>query len=88
MGNTIGIVLISYDVNHSHSQVKAEMEKLDYYDNWKINNGPTHQMPNTTLWHKTKSSDMAIHDLKIVCRNLNVTLEKAVAVLAKEFAGI
>lgn len=45
-------------------------------------------MPNTTLWHESKTSDAAIRDLENVCYQLGVNLDKAVAVLAKEFAGV
>lgn len=87
MGTTVGIVLISYDVNKSHTEVKDAMKANGYFENWHIGNGPTYYLPNTTLWHKSKSSDQAIADIKSVCTSLKVTLEKAVAVLANEFAG-
>lgn len=45
-------------------------------------------LPNTTLWHKAKSSDQAMADMKRVCAELRVTLEKAVAVKADEFVGL
>jgi len=89
MGTTVGNVLISYDINKLHSSVKAALENLGYYDYFKIENDTKkYLLPNTTLWHPTKSSDQAISDLKSVCRNLQVALEKAVAVKATEFVGI
>ena len=88
MGTTIGAVVVSYDVDKKHTSVKDEMMELGYYDNWKYGEGPTNQMPNTTLWHKSKSSDAAIRDINNVCYKLGVTLDKAVAVLANEFAGV
>lgn len=86
MGTTIGNVLISYDVNSKHSEVKNALLALNYYDSF-TQNGRNHNLPNTTLWHKEKSSDQAIADVRRVCSNLYVTLEKAVAVKASEFVG-
>ncbi|MBE9603144.1 hypothetical protein [Pedobacter sp. MC2016-24] len=88
MGTTIGNVLISYDVNKSHAQVKAGLEALSYYDYF-VNTGESKkEMPNTTLWHQQKSTDQAINDLKTVCNRVGALLEKAVAVKASEFVGI
>ncbi len=87
MGNRIGLILISYDINSLHNEVKEKMEILGYFDNWKLGAGPLHQMPNTTLWHKSKSSDAAIRDIQNVCNQMGVTLGKGVAVLADDFAG-
>ena len=88
MGLTVGVIVISYDVNRLHTEVKERMRELGYFDSWYYDGQKEHQMPNTTLWHKHKSSDAAIRDLKNVGLQLNVTLEKGVAVLAQEFAGI
>lgn len=88
MGTTIGAILVSYDIDRMHTGVKEEMKELGYFDNWHYKEEEAHEMPNTPLWHKTKSSDVAIRDIKNVCYKLGVRLEKAVAVLAREFAGI
>jgi len=50
-------------------------------------NPKIYYLPNNTVWHAIKSSDQAMIDLKTVCRNLGVTLEKAVIVRASEFVG-
>ncbi|QNR83592.1 hypothetical protein H9N25_16775 [Pedobacter riviphilus] len=88
MGTTIGNILISYDVNKLHTQVKASLELLGYYDNFTNTGESKKYLPNTTLWHPNKSSNQAISDLKTVCNSLGVILEKAVAVRASEFVGI
>lgn len=88
MGVKIGVVVVSYDVDQKHTTVKEEMLELGYYDNWNYGEGPIYQMPNTTLWHKSKSSNAAIRDIENICYKLGVTLDKAVAVLAKDFAGV
>ncbi|GGB73217.1 hypothetical protein GCM10007424_11400 [Flavobacterium suaedae] len=88
MGNTVGYVLISYDINKSHTQVKTELESLGYSDNFKYKNGVhRYYLPNTTLWHSRKSSTQAMNDLKTVCKKLNVVLDKGIAVIADEFVG-
>jgi len=88
MGTTIGNVLLSYDVDKLHTQVKTELEDLGYLERFKKNNDTkTYTLPNTTLWHPKKSSNQAMIDLKTVCTNLKVTLEKAITVKATEFVG-
>lgn len=89
MGTTVGSVLLSYDVNKLHSLVKEALKKLGYLESFKNTNDPKiYQLPNTTMWHASKSSDQAMNDIKSVCRNVQVTLEKAVAVKATEFVGL
>lgn len=89
MGTTKGTVVISYDVDSRHVDVKNEMKKLGYADTWKYQTEvKTYSLPNTTLWHSNKSSDEAIADIKFVCSRLGVKLERAIAVYATEFVGI
>ncbi len=89
MGNTIGEILISYDINKSHTDVKKSMISKGYNDSFKFQGETkTYYLPNTTLWHPKKSSNMAINDLQSICNGLGVVLEKAVAVKASEFKGI
>lgn len=86
MGTTIGNVLISYDVNTKNPEVKAALLRLNYYEAFN-QGGKNYNLPNTTLFHQSKTSDQAMADMKKVCRDLNVTLEKAVSVKASEFVG-
>lgn len=89
MVTTVANVLISYDVSAKNSEVKAALIALNYHDNFKLGAAPkVYQLPNTTLWHKEKSSDQAMLDMKRVCAELNVTLEKAIAVKADQFVGL
>ena len=89
MGVTIGNILISYDVNRLHPEVKSAMLQLGYLISWReTNNTPVYVLPNTTLWHPSKSSNQGIADIKSVCLRLGVTLEKAIAVKATEFVGV
>lgn len=88
MGTTVGAIVISYDINKYHTDVKDAMIELGYSISWNYDNQPTYYLPNTTLWHSSKSSNQATADLKSVCSRLGVTLEKAVAVKATEFVGV
>lgn len=89
MGNTVGKILISYDVNKLHTNVKVGMLKMGYLDDFKYQGeSKTYHLPNTTLWHPKKTSNQAIKDLKRICNGLGATLEKAISVLASEFVAI
>lgn len=88
MGTTNGVIIISYDVDSKHFDIKSEMKKNGYSETWNYPNQQSHTLPNTTLWHSNKSTDGAIADIKSVCSRLNVKLEKAIAVKASEFVGI
>jgi len=43
-------VLITYDINIRHSEVKTELKKKGFKDNWKSNE-IIYYLPNTTLWY-------------------------------------
>lgn len=89
MGTTVTKVLISYDVSAKNPEVKAALLALNYYDHFISGTASkVYHLPDTTLWHKTKSSDQAMSDMKKVCAELKVTLEKALAVKADEFVGL
>ena len=89
MGNTIGVILFSYDVNRLHADVKKSMSDMGYSDSFMFEGkSKTYYLPNTTLWHSKKSSNQAVDDLQGICNSLGVSLEKAIGVLASEFNGI
>lgn len=88
MGTTVANLLIWYDIDKLHTQVKTALEKVGLHDGFKNkNDSKVYQLPNTTMWHPTKSSDQAIKDLQSICNSSGVKLEKAVAVKATEFVG-
>jgi hypothetical protein len=72
-------VLITYDVNKLHKDVKSAMKAKGYYDYW-TSNGIAYYLPNTTLWKQNTTSDTAISDIKEITTVLGVRLERAVAV--------
>lgn len=88
MGITIGHVLISYDIKSKHNEVRQKLEDLGYADSFNFKNETiTYNLPNTTFWHHNKSSNQAMLDLKAICSQLNINLEKAITVRASEFVG-
>lgn len=89
MGATVGNIVISYDVNRSHIEVKNAFQGMGYFDYFTLDGSNyRYQLPNTTLWHPSKSSDQGMIDMQAVCRGLGVTLEKALSVKASEFVGM
>lgn len=88
MGTSRGNVLISYDIPHSHKPVKDSMKSKGYRETWSYEgDSKKYSLPNTTLWKPDTSSDTAMSDLKASCSAANVSLEKAVSVLATEWVG-
>lgn len=86
--STIGTVVLSYDINSLHTKVKKNLEDLGYLEQFKsVNNSTIYNLPNTTLWHEKKSSNQAMKDLKTICKDLKVTIEKAVAIRAFDPVG-
>ncbi|AFL82535.1 hypothetical protein Aeqsu_3099 [Aequorivita sublithincola DSM 14238] len=63
MGTTVGDVIISYDINRYHTDVKNAMINLGYRTQWNYPEKPSYQLPNTTLLNTNKSSDQAMADL-------------------------
>lgn len=89
MGATVGLILISYDVSDKNKEVKDALIALGYRESWKnTETAKIYHLPNTTLWHQSKSSNQGLADMQSVCTNLKVKLEKAVSVKASEFVWI
>lgn len=80
-------VLLTYDVNKLHPDVKKAMKAKGYSDYW-TDNSTTYYLPNTTLWKKGITPQTAISDIETVTSNLNVKLERAVAVNFDSWAAI
>lgn len=88
MGTTIGSIVISYDIDSMHTEVKDALKEMGYSTSFRYKDKKEiYELPNTTLWHTKKSSTQAMADLESVCLNFNATLEKAICVKATEFVG-
>jgi len=82
MAETIGKIVLCYDINSKHNQVKDSLKELGYSDRWKkISTNVTYDMPNTTVWHPTKTVSQATADIRRVCNNLGVVLERSFSAL-------
>lgn len=44
-------VLITYDINQRHEDVKNALLEVGFRDFWVTVDNITHYLPNTTLWH-------------------------------------
>ncbi len=85
MAETVGKIILSYDVSGKWDAVRSELWEMQYSSST-INLAAmrTYELPNTTMWHEQKTVSQAIEDLKSICVKLNISLEKAVAALTQE----
>lgn len=90
MGIQLGTVLISYDISNMHTEVKNQLLEMGYKDEWAINRGKLHQMPNTTLWKSNTCTNHAKSEFTEVCRIKGAEILNFVAVLTyeDEYVGI
>lgn len=73
-------VLISYDVNDKQDEVKKELKKLNYMDNFLFENQTTtNYLSETTLWKRDTNTPTSKVEMVKVCAQLNVKLERFVA---------
>ena len=87
-------VLITYDLNIGHPEVKAAMEGEEFLDHWTDNN-KVYYLPNTTLWHSDLiDTDAAKNILIKVVAKLNlarvkkIRIERVICVPASPWSGI
>lgn len=45
-------ILITYDINLRHDDVKNALIEVGFRDYWVIKDGETQYLPDTTLWHQ------------------------------------
>lgn len=85
MAETTGKIILSYDITGKWSAVKKALLEKGYSDvAMSLVTNKTYSLPDTTVWHKQKQVSQAIDDIKKICLNLDVKLEKAAAVLINE----
>jgi hypothetical protein len=86
-------IMITYDVDHMHNEIKTAMKNLGYQDNWKYD-GRHYYLPNTTLWKADISCKDSIEDLKGVIRHVDyeystkVILQRAISTICDKWDGI
>lgn len=62
--------------------MKKGLIALGYMTGLSIGQDPnkvSKKMPNTTLWHKSKTPAQCLEDMKAVAKNIGATLDKAIA---------
>lgn len=81
--------IITYDISAKHVEFKNEMKKLGYQDKIKTDgNCKLIYLPNTTLYHPTKSPINAREDAKSIKNSLRIQLESCVATIWDNWAAI
>lgn len=75
-------IIVTYDVPSMHVALKKALVGIGYQDHffWPDNgvNKKVH-LPNTTLYHKSKSPKDARQDVVNACNQLNIELERCIA---------
>jgi hypothetical protein len=80
--------IVIYDVPEKHRELKQAMFKLGYNEKNSGENCKVIYFPNTTLFHETKSPAQARDDVKTVCKNLKIELERCIATIWDSWAVI
>lgn len=76
-------IIVTYDVPDKHRELKKALFALEYKDRipYKDDKGVerTIFLPNTTVYHTSKTAEQGREDVKSICTNLGVKLERCVA---------
>lgn len=70
--------IITYDLANKHTEVKEAMYGLGYSYRF-AHEGKWIVLPNTTLYHATKTPATARDELRAICSRMGATLERAFA---------
>lgn len=74
-------VLITYDINTKHTEVRNSLIKDYRFEKVIIgSNGIKCNLPNTTLLKNNSNKESVLNTLKKVCKDNNVNLTRAIAV--------
>lgn len=83
MIETAGKLILCYNVDKKHLEVRNAMKTLGYFDDfWIYKQEKKYELTNGTLWHNKKRVSESTKDIKRVCNSLGVTLLKSFSVLA------
>lgn len=81
--------IIAYDISGKHLEFKNEMKKLGYQDKiTEAGNCKVLYLPNTTLYHPTKSPVEARTDALNIKNSLKIQLERCIATIWDKWAAI
>ncbi len=81
------MAIVTYDVSSKHAEVKRAMRARGYLDSW-TSEGQTYYLPNTTLWKPDADAGTARAEIEAVAKQLQVRLERAVAVQHTPWSAI
>ena len=71
-------VIVTYDIATKHVELKKAMFQSGYIEKVAYERRSIY-LPNTTLYHQSKTANQAREDTKSVTTNLNVKLERCIA---------
>lgn len=81
--------IVTYDIPNKHKEVKAAMFKKGYKDQIPgTDNCTVIYFPNTTLYHATKTPSETRDEMRDVCKDLQVNLERCIATKWEGWAAI
>jgi hypothetical protein len=87
MSTTNGKVILTYDLDSKHTEVKSNMQERGYFTRLTLADNKTYTLPNTTLYKSGISTDQALLDIKYASEEEGAKLEKVLAVLSSDWAG-
>ncbi|MFD2891715.1 hypothetical protein ACFS5J_06795 [Flavobacterium chuncheonense] len=83
MTETIGKVILCYNIAEKHKEAKDALLDMGYFDDfWIFKKEKIYNLTEDTLWHPKKRVSDATKDIKAICNRLDIALLKSVAVLA------
>lgn len=81
-------VILTYDIDDEHIKFKKELKKLKYSDQIQGSKESKVNLPNTTMYHSSKTAKEAREDAKAVAKKLQVNLERCIAIEISTWAAI
>ena len=80
--------IVTYDIPEKHREFKQAMFRLGYKEKIAGESCNVIFFPNTTLYHENKSPAQARDDVKAMCKNLDVELERCIATIWENWAVV
>lgn len=81
-------IIVTYDVPSKHKELKKALFALGYKDQIPGTTCKIIYLPNTTLYHSSKTASDAVDDVKSECSELNIKLERCVATIWDDWSAI
>lgn len=81
-------IIVTYDIPSKHPEFKKAVFELGYSATTKDSENRTINLPNTTLYHATKTSGEALDDTRNLCARLGIRLERCVSILWSGWSAI